>query len=101
MICLPQISPRRWPIVRAMRSVDAPGANGTTQRMGFDGKLSPNPDFSAAMLALAQHNANANHIAFIARLRGLSVVLEPTRRLPPHRPRRTRDPPRQYRHRSR
>jgi hypothetical protein len=61
--------------MRAMRSVDAPGVNGTTHRMGLEGKLSADSDVSAAMHALAQHNDNASHIAFIGRLRGLSIVL--------------------------
>src|SRR6185503_4035864 len=72
MICLPQISMRRWPMVRAMRSVDAPGVNGTTQRIGFEGKLSTDSDFSAAMHALAQHNDNASSVVFIGRLHELS-----------------------------
>jgi hypothetical protein len=37
--------------------------------MGFAGKLSADSDVSAAMHALAQHNDNASHIAFIDRLR--------------------------------
>jgi hypothetical protein len=49
--------------------------NGTTQRMGFDGKLSTASDFSAAMHGLAQHNDNASNVAFTGRLRELNVVL--------------------------
>src|SRR5436309_34082 len=73
MTCLPQISVRRWPMVRAMRSVDAPGVNGTTQRMGFEGKLSADSDLSAAMHALAQHNDNASNVVFIGLLRELNI----------------------------
>src|SRR5512141_794158 len=75
MICLPQISVRRWPIMRATRSVDAPGVNGTTHRMGFEGKLSADCDVSAPMHALAPHNDNASHVAFIDRLRESSSEL--------------------------
>jgi hypothetical protein len=42
--------------------------------MGFEGKLSAGSDVSAAMHALAQHNDNASHIAFIGRLREISTV---------------------------
>jgi len=48
---------------------------GTTQRMGFEGKLSAGSGFPAAMHALAQHNDNASHIAFIVRLHGFGIVL--------------------------
>jgi len=43
--------------------------------MGFEGKLSADSDVSAAMHALAQHNDNASHIAFIDRLRESSSEL--------------------------
>jgi hypothetical protein len=43
--------------------------------MGFEGKLAADSDVSPAMHALAQHNANASHIAFIDRLRESSREL--------------------------
>ena len=61
--------------MRAMRSVDAPGVNGTTHRMGFEGNLSADSGVSAPMHALAQHNDNASHIAFIDRLRESSELI--------------------------
>jgi hypothetical protein len=73
MICLPHFPAKCWPMVRAMGPVDAPGVNGTTQRMGFEGSLSTGSD--AAKHALAQHNDNASDVAFIGRLREVNIVL--------------------------
>src|SRR6185295_703691 len=64
MICFPQISVRRWATVRAMRSFDAPGANPTTHRIGFEGNPGAGSGAAARPVA-AQNNDKASSTAFM------------------------------------
>jgi hypothetical protein len=51
--------------MRAMTSFDAPGANPTIQRIGFEGNAGAGSGFSAAMPAVAQYHDSASHATFI------------------------------------